>query len=93
MELEEKIAGEITMSDNPGKTIKKWREEFRISQLELSEYLKITPSVISDYEKGRRKSPGVASIRKIVNALIEIDKARGGGPVIRRYSTGVPSDA
>ncbi|GGM66820.1 transcriptional regulator [Thermogymnomonas acidicola] len=92
MELEEKIAGEITMSDNPGKTIKKWREEFRISQLELSEYLKITPSVISDYEKGRRKSPGVASIRKIVNALIEIDKARGG-PVIRRYSTGVPSDA
>ena len=34
MEIIEKIAGEITISDMPGVTIKKWREEFGISQME-----------------------------------------------------------
>ncbi len=92
IKLEEKIAGEITISDNPGETIRKWREEFRISKQELSSFLNISPSVISDYESGRRKSPGVASIRKIVDALIEIDRSNGGH-FIRRYSSGVPSEA
>ena len=92
MKLEEKIAGEITISENPGETIRKWREEFRINKLELSRSLHISPSVISDYESGRRKSPGVSSIRKIVEAMIEIDRSRGGH-LIRRYSSGVPSDA
>lgn len=90
--IEEKIAGEITISDNPGDTIRKWREEFRINRLELARYLEISPSVISDYESGRRKSPGVSSIRKIVNGLVEIDKRRGG-QIVRRYSSGMPSDA
>ncbi|HLH86190.1 MAG TPA: transcriptional regulator, partial [Thermoplasmataceae archaeon] len=43
-------------------------------------------------ESGRRKSPGVSSIRRIVKALVEIDMKRGG-QVIRRYSSGMPSDA
>lgn len=92
MEIEEKIAGEITISENPGETIKKWREEFKISQLELSKYLEISPSVISDYESGRRKSPGVSSIKKIVVAFVEIDRKRGGN-ILRRYNSGVPSEA
>ncbi|MDS0257361.1 helix-turn-helix domain-containing protein [Thermoplasmatales archaeon AK] len=92
MDIHEKIAGEITIADNPGETIKKWREEFQVSQLELAKYLSISPSVISDYESGRRKSPGVSSIRRIVKALVEIDMKRGG-QVIRRYSSGMPSDA
>ncbi len=90
--LEEKMAGEITISEDPGAAIRKWREEFGVSKHELATYLDISPSVISDYESGRRKSPGVSSIRKIVNALIEIDRARGGN-LIRRYTSGVPSDA
>lgn len=90
--LEEKMAGEITISEDPGAAIRKWREEFGVSKHELATYLNISPSVISDYESGRRKSPGVSSIRKIVNALIEIDRARGGN-LIRRYTSGVPSDA
>ncbi len=92
IEICEKIAGQIAMSDEPGETIRRWREEFRISESELAKYMRISPSVISDYEKGRRKSPGIASIRKIVNAMIEIDSQRGGS-VQRRFSSGVPTDA
>ncbi len=92
LELEEKIAGEITISENPGKTIRKWREEFRISKLDLSREMSISPSVISDYESGRRKSPGANSIKRIVESLIEIDRKRGG-QILRRYNSGVTSDA
>lgn len=92
MEIEEKIAGEITISENPGETIRKWREEFRISQLELSKHLGISPSVISDYESGRRKSPGVNSVKRIVESFVEIDRGRGG-QILRRYNSGMPSDA
>lgn len=91
-ELREKIAGEITLSSAPSETIKKWREEFKISQLELSNFLDLSPSVISDFETGRRKSPSVSSIKKIVNAFITIDERRGGN-VIKKYQSGVPSDA
>ena len=31
-ELEEKMAGEMAMSADPGKTMRKWREEFDLSQ-------------------------------------------------------------
>lgn len=65
-ELKEKIAGEITLSPDPGKAIRKWREEFGLSQHELAETMGISHSVISDYESGRRKSPGVAVDRKSV---------------------------
>lgn len=92
LELEEKIAGEITISEYPGKTIRKWREEFRISKLDLSKEMSISPSVISDYESGRRKSPGANSIKRIVESLIQIDRKRGG-QILRRYNSGVTSDA
>jgi len=75
--LKGKIAGDIVFSDNPGKTLKKWRRIFEISQKELAEKLGISPSVISDYESDRRKSPGINFIRKVINAMIEIDKERG----------------
>ncbi len=92
MDISEKIAGEITISQTPGITIKKWREEFGISQMELSRFMGVSPSVISDYESGRRKSPGANSIKKIVDALIKIDESRGG-ILLRRYNSGIPSDA
>lgn len=82
--LAEKMAGEITLSDNPGETLKKWRTIFEISQSDIAAYLKISPSVISDYESGRRKSPGIFIISKIVDAILEMDVARGGAK-IRSY--------
>ncbi|MCE8422447.1 MAG: helix-turn-helix domain-containing protein [Candidatus Methanoperedens sp.] len=82
--LAEKMAGEITLSDNPGDTLKKWRSVFEISQTDLAANLKVSPSVISDYESGRRKSPGIFIISKIVDSILDMDVARGGAK-IRSY--------
>jgi putative transcriptional regulator len=40
--------------------------------------------VISDYESGRRRSPGSELVKKFVDALIEVDVSRGS-QVIRGY--------
>jgi putative transcriptional regulator len=76
--IQEWIAGEIALSDTPGSTMKKWRELFGISQVELAKYLKISTSTISDYEGNRRASPGVGIIRRFITALMAIDAAKGG---------------
>ena len=89
--LKEKIAGEITLSPDPGKTIRKWREEFGISQHQLADSIGMSHSVISDYESGRRKSPGVLMVKKVVDALIENDIANGS-PTIKRYDQGAGMD-
>ncbi len=75
--LANKICGEVVFAEYPGKTLKKWRQIFEVSQKELASRLNVSPSVISDYEGDRRKSPGIAFIRKIIEALLEIDKERG----------------
>ena len=82
--LAEKIAGEITLSQNPGETLRKWRRNFGITQTDLSNHLGISPSVISDYESGRRKSPGIMIVSKIIDALLRIDESRGCN-VLRAY--------
>jgi putative transcriptional regulator len=83
-EFKQKIAGEIALSSDPGKTIRKWREEFGLSQHQLADSMGISHSVVSDYESGRRKSPGVAVIKKMVESLIKLDEERGS-PVISKY--------
>ena len=77
-QLAEKMAGEITLSDSPGKALKKWRMSFDIPHGVLSDRLEVSPSVISDYESGRRKSPGTAVVGKIVDSILSIDEANGG---------------
>lgn len=72
------IAGDITLSDSPGVAIKLWRERFGINQPALARVMRISPSVISDYEAGRRKSPGVATIKRIVDAFLKVDELHGG---------------
>lgn len=91
-QVREKIAGEICLSDEPGRTIRKWREQFKISQQELSKHLGVSPSVISDYEAGRRKSPGIVTVRKIVDAFLEIDE-KTGGAVLKQYSLAAKTDS
>ena len=83
-QLEEKIAGEITISDDPGRTIRKWRNMFKASQTELANKMDIAPSVISDYEQGRR-TPGTKLVKKIVLSLIELDREKGG-EIIKRFT-------
>ena len=73
-----KIAGDILFSPNVGKAMRKWREYFGIKQSELSRLLGISASVISDYESGRRKSPGSLVLRRFIKALITRDEEKGG---------------
>jgi putative transcriptional regulator len=77
-QLAEKMAGEITLSDSPGQALKKWRMSFDIPPGALAERLSVSPSVISDYESGRRKSPGTAIVGKIVDTILAIDEEHGG---------------
>ncbi len=83
--LAEKIAGEITLSPKPGQTIRKWRNAFEISQTELANFLELSPSVISDYESGRRKSPGILTVKKVIEAFLEIDEKNNKGKILRKY--------
>ena len=91
-QVREKIAGEICLSEEPGRTIRKWREQFHISQQDLSKHLGVSPSVISDYEAGRRKSPGIATVRKIVDAFLDIDE-KVGGQILKQYSLAAKTDS
>jgi len=83
--LAKDIVGEIVLSENSDKVIRKWRTIFKISQKKLAAELGITSSVISDYESGRRKSPGIKMIKRYVEALLEVDAAKGGN-VIRSFA-------
>jgi putative transcriptional regulator len=85
-QLAEKMAGEITLSDSPGHALKKWRMNFETAPGLLAERLGVSPSVISDYESGRRKSPGTAVVGKIVDTLLAIDE-ENGAKHIQKFST------
>jgi len=91
--LAKRIAGEIVLSNIPGKTMRKWRGLLSVTQIELASGLELSPSVISDYETGRRRSPGSGFIKRYVGALLDIDEAKGGN-YIRQLSriTLDPSD-
>ena len=89
------IAGDITLSGEPGNAIKRWREIFGVSQASLAEALEISPSVISDYEAGRRKSPGATAIKRIVEAFIKVDEQQGGKitrAFVHMFGTQLPPD-
>lgn len=94
--LAKRMAGEIALSDDPGKTMRKWREIFSVTQTDLARRLGVSSSVLSDYEGGRRKSPGSTTIKKFVEGLLEIDEATGGKVIHafgRMFSTDMTTDA
>ncbi|MEF8808536.1 helix-turn-helix domain-containing protein [Natronomonas sp.] len=94
-ELAERIAGEVTLSADPGATLRKWREEFDVAQTTLAEQLDVSASVVSDYESGRRENPGVRVVRRVVEGLLAVDERRGGDRVrqhARVISAGFESD-
>jgi putative transcriptional regulator len=75
-EFESHIAGDVVMSDAPGDCMRKWRERIAAKQATLAKEMGISPSVLSDYESGRRSSPGVGFIRKYIEALVKLDQGR-----------------
>jgi len=72
-----KIAGDVVASEEPGKALRSWREKLGIRQIKLARQLKLSPSVLSDYESGRRPSPGVLFVRKYVEAMVTLDESQG----------------
>ena len=93
--LARRIAGEVAMSDEPGATLRKWRTDFDVSQTDLADALGVSPSVVSDYESGRRANPGIGVVRRTVEALLDVDEARGGQRVrqfARVHSAGFEND-
>jgi len=89
--LAKRIAGEIVLSKNAGKIIQKWRNIFKIPQRRLADEMGIMPSVISDYENGRRKSPGIKIIKRMVEGMITLDE-KAGGKIIQEFAV-LPTQA
>ncbi|HUI86613.1 MAG TPA: helix-turn-helix domain-containing protein [Nitrososphaerales archaeon] len=71
-----KIAGSVVASADPGQALKAWREKLGIRQVALAREMKVSPSVLSDYESGRRPSPGVQFVRKYIEALVLLDDSK-----------------
>lgn len=66
-----KVAGRILYSNSPGKTMKDIRLKLGVSQKNLAGMIGVSPSVLSDYESGRRRKPGTRFIRKYIDALVK----------------------
>ncbi len=72
-----KIAGNIIASPDAGRAMRAWREKLGIRQKALADSLDISASVLSDYESGRRPSPGVKFVKKYIEALVALDEGKG----------------
>ncbi|MGC9208471.1 MAG: helix-turn-helix domain-containing protein [Nitrososphaeria archaeon] len=67
-----KLVGRIVLSDNPGTLLRTLRNNLNLKQKELAELMGVSPPVISDYEKGRRRKAGARFIKKYLDALIKL---------------------
>ena len=72
-----KIAGNVVTAPDAGRAMRAWREKLSIRQVTLARALGISASVLSDYESGRRPSPGVQFVRKYIEALVKLDEGKG----------------
>ncbi len=86
-DIKKRIFGDILFADDIGGALRKWRQFFRVSQVELARFMKISSSVLSEYENDPEKSPGARFIKRYVDSLIEIDMQRGG-KVLSLLATG-----
>ena len=77
-----RMAGEIVLSSNIGVSLRKWRENFNLTQTSVARKMGVSASVVSDYETGRRKYPGVQFLRKFIDALTELDVGNGGEKIL-----------
>lgn len=78
---------------NCGERIKAARKKAGLTQSELAERIGIKPQVISQYERGVKKNPKPATLKKIANALgdgtkwyeLYSDDAQEQGAIIASY--------
>ncbi|MEM2939962.1 MAG: helix-turn-helix domain-containing protein [Thermoproteota archaeon] len=77
-----RIISDVVLADEPFIALRNWREKFGISQKNLATRMGISASVISDYETGRRKNPGISFLKTYVQSLVEDDAERGGANIM-----------
>ena len=72
-----RIAGSVVAAPDAGRAMRARREKMTIKQKTLADALGISASVLSDYESGRRPSPGVQFVKKYIEALVRLDEGKG----------------
>ncbi|MEM3027061.1 MAG: helix-turn-helix domain-containing protein, partial [Thermoproteota archaeon] len=82
-----KIISDVVLAEQPFIVLRNWREKFGVSQKTLASKMGISASVISDYETGRRRNPGIGFLRNYVQNLVESDAERGGAHLIDLLKT------
>lgn len=90
--LAEKLSSEIILSKNPSQTFRSWRDQFSVSQQDLAQEIGVSPSQLSDYEKGRRKNPSLNLMKRMIEGLIKLDVKRGAN-TIKKYSMDLQDEA
>ncbi len=60
------------MSDSSMLTLREKRKALDVSQIELERIMGISPTIIADYERGRRKSMGIILLRRVVLAMLAL---------------------
>jgi putative transcriptional regulator len=75
-EIVAKIGGNVLLSANPGLMLRSWRERLGIKQSSLAKNMSVSPSVLSDYESGRRASPGIVFVRRYIESLVKLDQEK-----------------
>jgi len=81
-QLSRRIAGDIVLSNDPGRVVRKWREIYGFSQQEVAEAMGVKASVLSDYERGRRLA-GRGFVNRYVDTLFKLDSIRGWRTTLR----------
>lgn len=51
-EILAKMAGNVVANPNPCDALKAWRKRLKIRQIQLAKEMRVSPSVLSDYESG-----------------------------------------
>lgn len=68
-------AGRIVMSDNPPAVMRELRKALGVRVTDLAHNMQVPLSTISDYERGRRPSPGANFIKRYVEGLFAVQHA------------------
>lgn len=66
------MTGMAAHADDTGQSLRTIRNTFGVSQADLANYLDVSPSVVSDYENGRRENPGPDYTARFVNGVIAV---------------------
>ena len=65
-----KIYLDLAEHDNIGERLLYWRIQSGLRLKEIAEITGWPLTIYSDYERGRRKSPGLTMIKKLINVLV-----------------------